>query len=110
MLELGFDETIASVALLVGYALGLAAIALSLRRDRELGFVVTASASLLLSPLLWDHYAAMLVLPAAFLASRGRAWGLVLPLLTWLPGAALPFVALAGVWLPFLAREPEPRS
>ena len=48
---------------------GIAAIGLSLRRDREIGFVVTATASLLLSPLLWDHYLAMLVLPAAFLAA-----------------------------------------
>ena len=110
LLELRVDESVANLALLVGYALGIAAIVLSLRRDRELGFVVTAGASLLLSPLLWDHYLAMLVLPAAFLAARGQTWALALPLLTWLPGAALPFVALAGVWLPFLAREPEPRS
>ncbi len=107
MLELGLDSSLANLALLVGYGLGLAAIALSLRRDRELGFVVTVGASLLLSPLLWDHYAAMLVLPAAFLASRGRPWGLLLPLLTWLPGPFLPLVAVAGVWLPFTAREPE---
>ena len=108
VLGLGFDQAVADLALLVGYGLGLAAIVLSLRRDRELGFVVTASASLLLSPLLWDHYASMLVLPAAFLAARGRTWGLTLPLLTWLPGPVLPFVALAGVWLPFLAPGPKP--
>ena len=52
----------------------------------------------------------MLVLPAAFLVSRGRPWGLVLPLLTWLPGPLLPIVALAGVWLPFAARDPEPTA
>ena len=54
----------------------------------------------------------MLVLPATYLASRSRSWGLVLPLLTWLPGPLLPFVALAGVWLPFLApdRKPGPRG
>ena len=34
----------------------------SLRRDRELSFMVTLGATLLLSPLLWDHY---LALPAA---------------------------------------------
>ena len=106
-LELGLGESLAELTLLVGYALAIAAIGLSLRRERELGFVVTASASVLLSPLLWDHYLAMLVLPAAFLAARGHSWGLALPLLSWLPGPALPFVALAGVWLPFLAREPR---
>ena len=108
LIALGLDDSVANVALFAGYALGIAAIILSLRRDRELGFVVTAGASLLLSPLLWDHYLSMLLLPAAFLAARGRPWGLALPLLTWLPGPALPFVALAGVWLPFLARDPRP--
>jgi hypothetical protein len=106
-LELGLDDSASTLALLAGYALGIVAIALSLRRDRDLGFVVTATASLLLSPLLWDHYLAMLVLPAAFLASRGRTWGLALPLLSWLPGVALPFVVVAAVWLPFFAREPK---
>ncbi|MEP7361094.1 MAG: hypothetical protein ABI744_05885, partial [Chloroflexota bacterium] len=41
--------------------------------------------------------------PAAFLAARGRPWGLALPLLAWLPQPALPLVALAGLLLPFLA-------
>ncbi len=107
-LELGFDRSVAELSLIAGYVMAFVAIGLSLRRERELGFVVTSSASVLLSPLLWDHYLAMLVLPAAFLAARGRSWGLALPLLSWLPGPALPLVALAGVWLPFLAREPEP--
>lgn len=106
-LELGLDASIARLSLLAGYGLAITAILLSLRRERELGFVVTASASVLLSPLLWDHYLSMLVLPAAYLAARGRSWGLALPLLSWLPGPALPFVALAGVWLPFLAQRPQ---
>lgn len=109
-MELGLDESLADLALLMGYALGIAAVVLSLRREPDLGFIVTATASLLLSPLLWDHYLAMLVLPAAFLVSRGRSWGLALPLLTWLPGPLLPFVAMAGVWLPFAARDPEPKA
>jgi hypothetical protein len=104
---LGFDASVAQLSLLVGYGLAIAAILLSLRRERELGFVVTASASVLLTPLLWDHYLSMLVLPAAYLAARGRSWGLLLPLLSWLPAPALPFVALAGAWLPFLAQRPD---
>ena len=110
LLALGADETIAELALVAGYAVAIVAILLSLRRDAELGYVVTATASLLLSPLLWDHYLAMLVLPAAFLAARGRWWGLGLPLLTWLPSLALPFVVVAAVLLPFAAREPEPAA
>lgn len=105
--SLGVDESVAQLALYASYALGIAAIGLSLRRDREIGFIVTATASLLLMPLLWDHYLAMLMLPAALLAARGRPWGLVLPLLSWLPPVALPFVVIAGVWLPFLARDRE---
>ncbi len=110
LLELGVDEGLAELGLLVGYVLAIAAIGLSLRRDAELGFVVTATASLLLSPLLWDHYLVMLVLPAAFLAAHGRPWGLALPLLSWLPAVALPFLVLAAVWLPFLGRDVGPAS
>lgn len=105
LLLLGTTEAAATLALLGGFAVAVAAIILSLRRDGEVGFMVTITASLLLSPLLWDHYLAMLVLPAAFLASRGRPWALALPLLSWLPGEALPFVVLIATWLPFLARE-----
>jgi hypothetical protein len=79
----------------------------SLRRDREVGFMVTLTGSLLLSPLLWDHYLALLVLPAAFLAGRGRPWALALPLLAWLPPVTYPAVVLVATLLPFLARDPE---
>jgi hypothetical protein len=105
VLAVGGDAGLANLALLAGYALGIAAIGLSLRRDREVGFVVTSMASLLLVPLLWDHYLAMLALPAALLAARGHAWGLALPLLSWLPAPVLPFVVVAATWLPFLARD-----
>ncbi len=108
LLTLGADGSVAGVALLAGYGAAIAAILLSLRRDAEVGFMVTITASLLLSPLLWDHYLVMLVLPAAFLAGRGRPWALALPLLSWLPGEALPFVVVAATWLPFLARPARP--
>jgi hypothetical protein len=109
LLRQGATDTLASATLVAGYIVAVVAMLVSLRRDREVGFMVTLGASLLLSPLLWDHYLAALVLPAAFLAARGRAWGLLLPMLTWLPEAALPFGALAAVLLPFLAREPDDR-
>ena len=102
----------------VGYVIAIAAILLSLRRDRELGFVVTVMASLLLSPLLWDHYLAMLVLPAAFLAERGRPWASSCR--CWRgsrsstnPGRVLfPVIVVAATLLPFRARSnplPGPR-
>ena len=100
----------ASLALYGGYALGLGAMLVSLRYDRETSFLVTIGATLLLAPLLWDHYLSMLLLPAAFLAQRGRWWGLGLPLLAWLPQEALPLLAVAGTLAPFLVRRPGGRS
>lgn len=117
VLLLGGSATLAQAALYAGYAAAALAVVVSLRRDRELSFVVTLMASLVLSPLLWDHYLANLLIPAAFLAARGRTWGLALPLLCWLPqiisgiapqaelqaDAVLAAVALLGMVLPFTA-------
>lgn len=105
-LELGLGATVASGALYAGYGIAVLATLLSLRRDRELSFVVSLGASLLLAPLLWDHYLCLLLIPAAFLASRGRTWGLALPLLAWAPAVAAPLIVLAGLLLPFLAHPP----
>ena len=99
------DPAVAQLALLAGYAVAIGAMVVSLRRDAEVGFMVTLGASMLLSPLLWDHYLATLVLPAAFLASRGRPVGLLLPLLTWLPAPALPLVVVVATVAPFWARD-----
>lgn len=105
MLRLNLDPLIATAALYGGYALALGAMIVSLRHDRDLSFMVTISATMLLAPLLWDHYLASLLLPAAFLAQRGRTWGLALPLLGWLPAPLLPLVAVAGTLAPFLAER-----
>jgi hypothetical protein len=42
-------------------------------------------ASQLISPILWDHYALMLLLPVAWLVSRGHRWAVVIPLATAVP-------------------------
>jgi alpha-1,2-mannosyltransferase len=106
-LRLGVPEEQAWLVLLPVYLLAVGAVVASRRRDPEVGFMVTAGAALLLAPLIWDHYLVLLLLPAAFLAERGRPWALVLPLLSWLPGELLPFVSLAALLLPFLARDRE---
>ena len=67
---------------------GVGAIALALRQDREVGFVMVTVASLLLAPLIWVHYLVVLALPAALLAARGYRWAILLPLLGWLPEPA----------------------
>lgn len=117
VLMLGGPAWLAQLALYAGYAVAIGAVLLSLRRDRELSYIVTLMASLLLSPLLWDHYLTSLLVPAAFLAARGRPWGLALPLMCWAPSvlygldpalkdvvnAVLPVLALVGLLLPFAA-------
>ncbi len=123
VLLLGGSPALAQIALYAGYAIAALAVLLSLRRDRELSYVVTLMATLLLSPLLWDHYLTNLLVPAAFLASRGRWWGLGLPLLCWAPivlvtllpatklfaAVLLTPMALAGLLLPFLAPDASER-
>ena len=104
---LGLPAPLPTVAYLVGVGIGVAVIVVAARRDASAGYVATVGASLLLAPLLWGHYLVGLLLPAALLADRGRRWGILLPLLGWLPEPFLPFVALAGALLPLLvARSP----
>lgn len=107
-LELGVPEDRLWLVLVPVWAAALVAMALSTRRDREVGYMVTAGAALLLAPLMWDHYLSMLLLPAAFLFERGRRWAIVLPLLSWLPPPLTPLAPVAALLLPFLARSAEP--
>jgi hypothetical protein len=110
VLRVGGGPLLASIALYAGFAVGVGAMLWSLRYDRQTGFMVTIGATLLLSPLLWDHYLTTLFLTGAFLAQRGRWWGLGLPLLAWISGPMTPVLALAATLLPFLVRRPaEPR-
>ena len=104
----GLAEPLATAAFLAGAMVALGAVVASRRLDTEAAYVVVTSASLLLMPLLWPHYLVVLALPAAFVAERGRPWGVALPLLTWLPLPALPFTALLAVLAPFLASRRSP--
>jgi hypothetical protein len=74
---------------------------LSLRRDRELGFMITLTASMLMVPLMWQYYLIMLVLPLALLAERWRPVVLLLLALFWLPSAFAPALVLATLALLF---------
>jgi len=44
------------------------------------GYLAAVVASQLLSPILWDHYAMLLLLPVAYLLDRGRWWAALVPL------------------------------
>ena len=110
VLSWGFDESAAWAAQMAVYLAAVGAMLLSLRRDREVGYMVILAATIVLAPLLWGHYLSLLVVPAAFLAQRGRPWALLLPLLAWMPEMYLSLLALAALWLPFLARDREEDS
>jgi hypothetical protein len=45
-------------------------------------YLVALVASQLLSPILWDHYAMLLLLPVAWLLDRGHWWAVAIPLAT----------------------------
>lgn len=98
----GVPEPLPTVLFAVGVLLALVAVVVASRRDEEAGLVAALAATPLVVPLLWPHYLVLLVLPGALLAERGRRWGLLLPLLGWLPGPFLPLLALAGCWGPVL--------
>ena len=113
--RLGLAGPLTSGLFIVGAVLALVAVLIVGRRDAEAGVVAVMLATLLVVPLLWPHYLVLLLLPAALLAARGRPWGLALPLLAWLPGPALPLLAVAACWIPLLGRRaptprPEPAS
>lgn len=73
------------------------------RVEAERAYVVTVVASQLVSPLLWDHYAVLLLLPVAYLLERRRWWAVAILLLTaWplvgiTPAAAYPLIFAAGL-------------
>lgn len=72
------------------------------RRDPATAVVVSLAATILFFPFFHPHYLVQLLIPAAFLAGRGQWWGLVLPILGWLPGEVMPLVAIAGATLPLV--------
>jgi hypothetical protein len=82
----------------------------ALRRPPAVSYLVVVVASQLLSPILWDHYAMLLLLPVAWLVDRGRTWAALIPLATCvlLVGVIPPLVyPLAfGVTLVALLVEP----
>ena len=94
-----------SVALVL--ALGIVA---ARRRPLAAGFVVAVVATQLVSPLLWDHYAVILLMPTAWLLANGARWAVAIPLATSLlllpvaPPAIYPIVFWAALIGPFTVR------
>jgi Glycosyltransferase family 87 len=106
--QLGASESVASVIQLVSTVAALAlTVWVALRRPADVGYLTAATASQLLSPLLWDHYAMLLLLPVAWLLERRRWWAALIPLATATPIVLLGIVPAAVYpvlfWLGMLA-------
>ena len=101
----GLATTI-QVASTVLVVVAVVASALMLRPDAS--YLVAVVASQLISPILWDHYAMLLLLPVAWLLERRQWWAVLIPLATSavvllvsLPPALYPiafWAALLGVF------------
>jgi hypothetical protein len=84
--QAGLSEGAAAGIQLAVMVLAVAAVLVAIRvADHEASFLVTVVATQLVSPLLWDHYAVLLLLPVAWLLERGHWWAVALPIATSLP-------------------------
>ena len=104
--QLGAPPSIATALQLANTVAVVAALLAAVRwAGDEASYLVAVIASQLVSPILWDHYAMLLLLPVAYLLSAGRWWALAIPLVTaWplvgvTPPAAYPIV----FWITLLA-------
>lgn len=105
--QLGVPEATAA-AIQIAAMLAVAGVTLIawLRLDDEASLIVTVVASQLLSPLLWDHYAMLLLLPTALLLQRRHWWAVAIPLAGWLPAPTYPLVFAVALLAPFLPDRP----
>jgi alpha-1,2-mannosyltransferase len=99
--QLGVSPGVASVVQWA-YVGAVAAITIHawFRRDEIASLVVTAVASQVISPIVWDHYAVVLLLPVALVLDRlgPRAWpNVLLPLAGWLPLPWYPVLFAVGL-------------
>jgi hypothetical protein len=109
--QLGASQAMASVVQWA-YVAGVAAITVHawLRRDDVASLVVTAVASQVISPIVWDHYAVVLLLPVALVLDRlgRRGWPIVLlPLAGWLPLPWYPVLFAIGLLAAWAVGRPR---
>lgn len=87
------------------------------RTSRDAGYLATIVASQVISPIVWDHYALVLLLPVAWLLERRQWWAVLVPLsqawvlLPFVPTIAYPiafYVTLFGVIAVGWVHQPRP--
>ena len=104
-------ETATLIQWVVVVATLAALVVAALRLEAEASYMVAVVATQLVSPLLWDHYAVVLLLPTAWLLARGAWWALAIPIATslplvpFVPAAVYPLVFMAALVGPFTVRR-----
>lgn len=84
--QLGIPEATASLLQLASTVAVVAIFLAAIRwTTAEASYLVAVIASQLVSPIVWDHYAMLLLLPVAYLLSAGRWWAIAIPLVTAWP-------------------------
>jgi alpha-1,2-mannosyltransferase len=104
--QLGAPAEIAAVVQLVNTIAVIVAFVAAIRwAGDEASYLVAVIASQLVSPILWDHYAMLLLLPVAYLLSAGRWWALAIPLVTAWPllGISPPIAYPILFWVTLIA-------
>ena len=102
----GVPAEVAAAVQLISTIAALVALVVATRvATDEASYMVAVVASQLVSPILWDHYAVLLLLPVAYLLAAGRWWALVIPLVTAWPlvGLTLPVVYPVVFWVTLIA-------
>lgn len=104
--EAGFSVEVATAIHWVNLALVLAVVAFTVWRGSAVAsFLAVAIASQFLSPVLWDHYALILLIPVAWLLDRRQWWAAAIPLVTSTVfiGLDVPLVYPLSFWVALLA-------
>ncbi len=106
--EAGASFELATLLHWANFALAVLVVAVTvLRGSAVAGYMAVVVASQFLSPVLWDHYALVLLLPTAWLLDRGHQWAAAIPLVTSTPlvlmQIGLPAAYPIAFWVTLLA-------
>jgi hypothetical protein len=104
--QLGLAHDAASLVQVVSTVAAATVVVLgALRASPVGGYLVAVVASQLVSPILWDHYLLVLLVPVAWLVARGLRWAAVVPLLTptLLSGVVPAIVYPVALWSVLIA-------
>jgi len=104
--ELGASATVAWAIQIANWLLVAVVVLYAIYRSTPVAsYLAVVIASQLVSSILWDHYALMLLLPVAYLLTRGHWWAVVIPLVTsdLLVGITPPVAYPVDFWVTLIA-------